>query len=51
MTLKPNNSDSLAVSQPGRLPPVRVKLRRPDAYVSQTYPPDGESKGLVATTE
>jgi len=45
MTLKPNNSDSLAVSQPGRLPPVRVKLRRPDAYVSQTYPPDGESKG------
>ena len=45
MTLKPNNKDTLAVSQPGRVPPVRVKLRRPDAYVSQTYPPDGESKG------
>jgi len=27
----------------GRLPPVRVKLLRPDAYVSQTCPPDGES--------
>ena len=44
MTLKPNNNDSLAVGQPGRLPRVRVKLRRPDAYVSQTYPPDGNSK-------
>ena len=43
MTLKPKN-DSLAVSQPARLPPVRVKLLRPDAYVSQTYPPDGESE-------
>jgi len=44
MTLKPNNNDSPAISQPGRLPPVRVKLLRPDAYVSQTYPPDGNSK-------
>jgi hypothetical protein len=33
-----------AAGQPGRLPPVRVKLLRSDAYVSQTYPPDGESK-------
>ena len=44
MTLKPNNIPSPAADQPGRLPPVRVKLRRPDAYVSQTYAPDGESK-------
>ena len=44
MTLKPNNIPSPAADQPGRLPPVRVKLRRPDAFVSQTYPPDGESK-------
>jgi hypothetical protein len=27
-----------------RLPPVRVKLLRPDAYVAQTHPPDGESE-------
>jgi len=44
MKLKPNNMLSPGTDQPGRLPPVRVKLRRPDAYVSQTYPPDGESK-------
>jgi hypothetical protein len=44
MTLKPNNMPSPAANQPDRLPPVRVKLLRPDAYVSQTYPPDGESK-------
>jgi hypothetical protein len=44
MTLKPSNTHSPAAGQPGRLPPVRVKLLRPDAYVSQTYPPDGESK-------
>ena len=44
MKLKPNNMPSPGTDQPGRLPPVRVKLRRPDAYVSQTYPPDGESK-------
>jgi hypothetical protein len=43
MTLKPNNIPSPAADQPGRLPPVRVKLRRPDAYVSQTYPLNGES--------
>ena len=44
MTYKPNNIASRAAGQPGRLPPVRVKLRRPDAYVSQTYPPDGNGK-------
>jgi hypothetical protein len=44
MTHKPNNMATPAVGQPGRLPPVRVKLLRPDAYVSQTHPPDGESK-------
>ena len=27
-----------------RLPPVRVKLSRSDAYLAQTHPPDGESK-------
>jgi hypothetical protein len=44
MTLKPSDMPSPAAGQPGRLPPVRVKLLRPDAYVSQTYPPEGESK-------
>jgi hypothetical protein len=44
MKLKPNNVPYPAAGQPGRLPPVRVKLLRPDAYVSQTYPPDGETK-------
>ena len=33
-----------AAGQPGRPPPVRVKLLRPDAYAAQTRPPDGESK-------
>jgi hypothetical protein len=28
----------------GRLPPVRVKLLRPEAYVSQSRPPEGESE-------
>ena len=32
-----------ATGQPNRLAPVRVKLLRPDAYVPQTCPPDGES--------
>jgi hypothetical protein len=44
MTNKPNTMPSPAAGQPGRVPPVRVKLLRPDAYVSQTYPPDGNSK-------
>ena len=44
MRNNPNNSPTPAASQPGRLPPVRVKLLRPDAYAAQTRPPDGESK-------
>jgi hypothetical protein len=39
-------SKTIPVPAPGqrnRLAPVRVKLLRPDAYVSQTCPPDGES--------
>ena len=43
MTHKPSNIPPPAVRQPGRLPPVRVKLWRADAYVAQTHPPDGES--------
>jgi hypothetical protein len=31
-----------------RLPPVRVKLQRPDAYNEQTCPPDGEIKAWEA---
>src|SRR5271169_3107092 len=31
-----------------RNPPVRVKLVRPDAYVSQTYPPDGDGENWWA---
>ena len=44
MTHKQNAVATPAAGRPGRLPPVRVKLLRPDAYVSQTHPPDGESK-------
>ena len=51
MTDKTNNSLTPVATQPGRLPvtqpgpsPVRVKLRRVNASVAQTYPPDGESK-------
>ncbi len=44
MTHKPNTIATPAVGRPDRRPPVRVKLLRPDAYVSQTYPPDGERK-------
>jgi hypothetical protein len=44
MTLKPSNMPSPAAGQPGRPPPVRVKLLRPDAYAAQTHPPDGASK-------
>jgi hypothetical protein len=36
MTLKPNNIPSPAAGQPGRLPPVRVKLLRPDAFQSSS---------------
>jgi len=42
MTNKPNNSPTPVDGQCGRLPPVRVMLRRADAYVLQTHPPDGE---------
>ena len=44
MTHKPNNTAIPAAGQPGRPPPVRVKLLRPDAYAAQTHPPDGENK-------
>jgi hypothetical protein len=44
MTHKPTNIIIPATAKRGRPPPVRVKLRRADAYVAQTYPPDGESK-------
>jgi hypothetical protein len=44
MTHKSSNMPSPAAGQPGRLPPVRVKLLRPDAYAAQTRPPAGESK-------
>src|ERR1700749_33551 len=44
MTLKSNNIPSPAARQPGRLPPVRVKLSRPDAYVARTFPPDGDAE-------
>ena len=38
-----NNSLAPVASQPGR-PPVRVKLRRVNANLEKTYPPDGDSK-------
>jgi hypothetical protein len=48
---KTNNSLRPVATQPGHLPvnqpgpsPVRVKLRRVNASLAQTYPPDGESK-------
>ena len=43
MTNKLRNSPALVADQPVRKPPVRVKLVRPDAFVSQAYPPDGDS--------
>ena len=30
-----------------RLPPVRIKLARPDAYKSETHAPDGESENWI----
>ena len=44
MTNKPNNSPTPVTDELGRLPPVRVKLLRPDACAAQTCPPDGESE-------
>jgi hypothetical protein len=43
MTDKPDQMRAISASQP-RLPPVRVKLRRADAFVAQTYAPDGDSE-------
>jgi hypothetical protein len=43
MTTKLKNVSTPVAHQPDRLPPVRVKLWRADAYVAQTHPPDGES--------
>jgi hypothetical protein len=36
------------ITRQDRLPPVRVKLQRPDAYQNQTCPPDGEIKDWEA---
>jgi len=36
------------IARQDRLPPVRVKLQRPDAYNEQTCPPDGEIKDWEA---
>jgi hypothetical protein len=44
MTNKPTKVPTVSAGQPSRLPPVRVKLWRADAFVAQTHPPDGESK-------
>jgi hypothetical protein len=44
MTNKSNNIPTSVASQPGRQPPVRVKLCRTGAYVEKVYPPDGDSK-------
>ena len=44
MTNKPDKMPAISAIQPRRLPPVRVKLRRADAFVAQTYAPDGDSK-------
>jgi hypothetical protein len=41
---QPNNTPAPTVVGERRLPPVRVKLLRADAFVAQTHPPDGESK-------
>ena len=43
VTKRPNNSSAPIAGQ-HRLPPVRVKLLRADAFVAQTRAPDGESE-------
>jgi hypothetical protein len=43
MTHKPNNNAPVP-GQRGRLPPVRVRLERPDAYKQQTCSPDGANE-------
>ena len=40
---KPISPPAILSDQSSRTRPVRVKLRRADAYVAQAYPPDGES--------
>ena len=42
MTNKSNNIPTSVAGQPGRLPPVRVKMCRTGAFVEKVYPPDGE---------
>jgi hypothetical protein len=37
-----------SIPEQHRVPPVRVKLQRPDAYTEQTCPPDGEIKAWEA---
>jgi hypothetical protein len=37
-----------SIPEQHQLPPVRVKLQRPDAYQNQTCPPDGEIKDWEA---
>jgi hypothetical protein len=44
MTTEPSTTPVPAAESLGRVPPVRVKLRRADAYEAQTHPPDGDSK-------
>jgi hypothetical protein len=44
MTDKSNDIAIPVAAQRCRLPPVRVRLGRSDAYVAQTHPPDGDSK-------
>jgi hypothetical protein len=44
MSIRDNELSSLATDRAThRKPPVRVKLMKPDAFVAQTAPPDGES--------
>ena len=44
MTDKPIKTPTITARESRRLPPVRVKLWRADAFAAQTHPPDGESK-------
>jgi hypothetical protein len=44
VTRNPAKTPTPTADRPARQRPVRVKLTRPDAYVSATYPPDGETE-------
>jgi hypothetical protein len=44
MTTNPNNITTPVAGQRGRLPPVRVRLLRADAYKQQTCSPDGTNE-------